>query len=194
MKGYIRPLIHRILGLDFHAPQVHAYLKPLTYEAPVLQVPSDGRRLLMGRHPECKVHRDDMHVSLQHFAIVGDHVAGWHLECLRFCLCLLELVWDCLNLLGLAWACLGLPWFAQDLLVFALACLGLLGLAWACLNLLGHLMAAPSLPDRVHGFAFGSLGFSFSCDYSSTSTRPSAWICFGWLGLAWACLNLLGNA
>ena len=36
----------------------------------------------MGRHPECKVHRDDMHVSLQHFAIVGDHVAGWHLECL----------------------------------------------------------------------------------------------------------------
>ena len=82
LKGYIRPLIHRILGLDFHTPQVHAYLKPLTYEAPVLQVPSDGRRLLMGRHPECKVHRDDMHVSLQHFAIVGDHVAGWHLECL----------------------------------------------------------------------------------------------------------------
>ena len=36
----------------------------------------------MGRHPECKVHRDDMHVALQHFAIVGDHVAGWHLECL----------------------------------------------------------------------------------------------------------------
>ena len=68
--------------MDFHTPQVHAYLKPLTYEAPVLQVPSDGRRLLMGRHPECKVHRDDMHVSLQHFAIVGDHVAGWHLECL----------------------------------------------------------------------------------------------------------------
>ena len=25
---------------------------------------------------------DDMHVSLQHFAIVRDHVAGWHLECL----------------------------------------------------------------------------------------------------------------
>ena len=23
-----------------------------------------------------------MHVSLQHFAIVGDHVAGWHWECL----------------------------------------------------------------------------------------------------------------